>query len=469
MWQLAKNLTALLVGTAVMRLIGLVTTLFVARSLGPGRFGEFSFAFTAFVLFSLVANLGLENLVVRRVARQEDELTVFLGSAALIKLLAVPIGLLIVWLLSGQELTSFWLALWLAGYGLGHAHLMFQCAVFRGLERMERQTWLVSLEATLILGAAFTAVRLFDSASWVAGAYCFGAWGASLLGHFWLRRQVGSLNYRWDTLRLRHLLRLTLPFSLGITGLLLFDRQVSLLVYLFDSETAVGWYNAVYFLILATSNVPLIVLNALFPHLSREGSQPNKQQLQLSIRTALRYLNIISFPVAICFFALAPVIIRLFYGADYLPAVPLMRVLSLGIPGLFTTVFLHGTLQSNDRQAVAAGGVWLGLLSLPAVAWAIHRGGVLWGAWAYAITTDLLALLFLLIIWRDVGRLDWRNGFAAPVAAAVGMALIFFWGHLLAWPLLTILALLGYALVLSANGLIRAELRGLLHRQMARL
>ena len=34
---------------------------------------------------------------------------------------------------------------------------------------------------------------------------------------------------------------------------------------------------------------------------------------------------------------------------------------------------------------------------------------------------------------------------------------------------LTILALLGYALVLSANGLIRAELRGLLHRQMARL
>ena len=55
------------------------------------------------------------------------------------------------------------------------------------------------------------------------------------------------------------------------------------------------------------------------------------------------------------------------------------------------------------------------------------------------------------------------------MAAAVGMALIFFWGHLLAWPLLTILALLGYALVLSANGLIRAELRGLLHRQMARL
>ncbi len=306
MWQLARNLTALLVGTAVMRLLGLVTTLFVARSLGPDRFGAFSFAFTAFVLFSLVANLGLENLVVRQVARQEGKLTVFLGDAALIKLVAIPVGLLIVWLLAAQELSGFWLALWLAGYGLGHAHLMFQCAVFRGLERMGRQTWLVSLEAGLTLLAALTAVWLFDSATWVAGAYCFGSWGAALLGQIWLRRQVGPLRYRWDAARLRSLLRLTLPFSLGITGLLLFDRQVSLLVYLFDSETAVGWFNAVYFLILATSNAPLILLNALFPQLAREGVQPNKHQLQQSIRTALRYLNIISFPLAIVFFCLGP-------------------------------------------------------------------------------------------------------------------------------------------------------------------
>lgn len=469
MWQVAKNLAALLVGTAVMRLIGLVTTLFVARSLGPDRFGEFSFAFTAFVLFSLVANLGLENLVVRRVARQEKELTLFLGDAAIIKLLAVPVGLLIVWLLTGQELTSFWLALWLAGYGLGHAHLMFQCAVFRGLERMGRQTWLVSLEASLILAAAFTAIQLFDSAIWVAGAYCFGAWGASLLGHLWLRRQVGVLRYRWDMARLRSLLRLILPFGLGITGFLLFDRQVSLLVYLFDSETAVGWYNAVYFLILATSNVPLIVLNALFPHLSREGIQPNKQQLQQSIRTALRYLNIISFPVAICFFALAPIIIELFYGEAYLPAVPIMRILSLGIPGLFITVFLLGTLQSHDRQTAAAWVVWLGLLTLPAVAWVIYQGGVLWGAWAYSITTDLLAMLFLVVIWRDMGRLDWRNSFASPTIAAGGMALIFALGQVFPWPVLTLLALFCYAVVLCANRLIRAELRGLLLRQAARL
>ncbi|WP_420641273.1 flippase [Candidatus Leptofilum sp.] len=469
MWQLAKNLAALLVGTAVMRLIGLATTLFVARALGPDRFGEFSFAFTAFVLFSLVANLGLENLVVRRVARHEGELTLFLGDAALIKLLAVPVGLLIVWVLNGQTRIPFWLTLWLAGYGLGHAHLMFQCAVFRGLERMERQTWLVSLEAVLIFVGAFTAVRLFDSPTWVAGAYCFGAWGASLLGHLWLRQQVGRLQYRLDTSRLRVLLRQTLPFSLGITGFLLFDRQASLLVYLFDSETAVGWYNAVYFLILATSNVPMIVLNALFPHLSREGVQPNKQQLQHTIRTALRYLNIISFPVAICFFALAPTIIQLFYGEAYLPAVPVMRLLALGIPGLFITVFLHGTLQSNDRQTVTAWGVWLGLLSLPAVAWVISRGGVLWGAWAYAITTNLLAILFLIFIWQDVRRLDWRNSFASPLVAAGGMVIIFAVGQVMPWPLLTGLALLGYALVLCANGLIRAELRGLLTRQLAKL
>ena len=460
---------ALLVGTAVMRLIGLFTTLFVARSLGPDRFGTFSFALTAFVLFSLVANFGLENLVVRRVARQEDGLTVFLGDAALIKLAAIPIGLLLVWLLTGQELSSFWLALWLAGYGLGHAHLMFQCAVFRGLERMERQTWLVSLEASLILVGSVTAVTLFDSPTWVAGAYCLGAWGASLLGHIWLRQQVGQLRYRWDMERIRGVLRLTLPFSLGITGLLLFDRQVSLLVYIFDSETAVGWYNAVYFLILATSNVPLILVNALFPHLSREGAQSDQQRHKQSVRLALRYLNIVSFPVAVIFFALAPVIVQLFYGEAYQPAAPFLRIMALAIPALFINVFFHGTLQSNDKQTVTARVVWSSLLVLPVTAWAIQQGGVLWGAWAYTITSSLLAILFLLVAWRDIGSLDAFHAFGLPLAAALVMALIFGLGRALPWPILTALALPGYGVVLYANRLIRTELHGLLTRQTVQL
>ena len=421
------------------------------------------------MLFSLVANLGLENLVVRRVARQRDDLTVFLGDAALIKLVAIPIGLLIVWVLAGQELTSFWLAFWLAGYGLGHAHLMFQCAVFRGLERMERQTWLVSLEASLIAVAAAAAIWLFDDATWVAGAYCLGANGAAVLGRVWLRRQVGRLRYHWDAQRLRSVLRLTLPFSLGITGLLLFDRQVSLLVYLFDSETVVGWFNAAYFVLLASSNVSQIVLNALFPHLSRGGIQGNQQQLKQSIRIALRYLNIISFPVAICFFALAPIIIRLFYGEAYQPAAQILRILAFSIPALFITVFLHGTLQSNDKQAVAARVVWLGLLLLPLVAWVINQGGVLWGAWAYSATAVLLAIAFLWVIWRDVGSLDWQNGFGLPTVAALGMALVFALGQAIPWPILTVVALVCYALILCVNGVIRAELRGLLTGQTARL
>ena len=327
-----------------------------------------------------------------------------------------------------------------------------------------------SLEASLIAVAALLAIWLFDDPVWVAGAYCFGAGGAAVLGQFWLWRQVGRLELRWDAVRLRQMLTLTLPFSLGITGLLLFDRQVSLLVYLYDSETAVAWYNAVYFLILATSNVPLIVLNALFPHLSREGAQPNPQQLRQSIRTALRYLNIISFPVAVCFFALAPVIIQLFYGEAYLPAADILRILAVSIPALFITVFLHGTLQTNDRQAVAAWVVWLGfLLLLPAVAWAISRGGVLWGAWAYSGTAVLLATTFLWVIWREVGNLDWQNSFGLPIVAALAMMLIFALGQAIPWPMLTLLALAGYTLILCGNRVIRTELRGLLMRQTARL
>ncbi len=170
-----------------------------------------------------------------------------------------------------------------------------------------------------------------------------------------------------------------------------------------------------------------------------------------------------------CFFALAPVIVQLFYGAEYLPAAPILRILALSIPGLFISVFLLGTLQSNDRQSVVAWVVWLGLLLLPVVAWVIYRGGVMWGAWAYTVTAVLLALAFLGVVWRDVGRLDWRNGFGLPAVAGAGMALVFALGQAIPWPLLTALALACYALILCTNGVIRAELRGLLARPMAKL
>ena len=66
--------------------IGLVVGVWLARYLGPQRFGQFNFAIAFAVLFSPIAILGLDALVVRELVRHPENKQNILGSAFALKL-----------------------------------------------------------------------------------------------------------------------------------------------------------------------------------------------------------------------------------------------------------------------------------------------------------------------------------------------------------------------------------------------
>lgn len=104
-WQIADHL--LRMG------VGLLVGIWVARYLGPEQFGLLSYVLAFVALFSPLAMLGLDDIVVRNLARDAEEKDAVLGTTFLLRLVGAVLSLLaaiavIVWL-RPDDPQSWWL------------------------------------------------------------------------------------------------------------------------------------------------------------------------------------------------------------------------------------------------------------------------------------------------------------------------------------------------------------------------
>ena len=93
-----KN-TSWLFGEKILRMVvGLFVGIWVARYLGPEQFGLFSYAQSFVALFSIIATLGLNSIVVRELVKKEIDKNILIGTSFIMMFFAslFVIGLLFI-------------------------------------------------------------------------------------------------------------------------------------------------------------------------------------------------------------------------------------------------------------------------------------------------------------------------------------------------------------------------------------
>jgi len=69
---IAKNTGVLAISQVITSILGFVLLIYLARYLGEVGFGKYSFAVSFTALFSIVANLGINNYIIRELARNKE-------------------------------------------------------------------------------------------------------------------------------------------------------------------------------------------------------------------------------------------------------------------------------------------------------------------------------------------------------------------------------------------------------------
>jgi len=316
--------------------LALTVGAWVARHLGPSRFGELSYAVTLIALCQGLTNLGADGIIVRDLARNPQNAAVILGTAFRMRLIAGvlcwTLATVVVVLLRPQDPNA---AVLIAIIG---ASLVFQAAetVDLWFQSQSRNVWTV--KAKLISYAIANAVRigllLSNAPLWAfaIAALIDVVLLALALAQVYRRFPVPQpWLYSWA--QGRQLLRESTPFMVGGLAALLYMRIDQLMIREMLGEQSLGFYSAAVPLSQVWAVIPVTLATALAPSIARMKAEGEEAYMAALFRV-FRVFAGLSVLVTVCTALLADSIVQALYGPAFAPA---GRVLALHV---FSNIFI---------------------------------------------------------------------------------------------------------------------------------
>jgi O-antigen/teichoic acid export membrane protein len=346
-----RNATWLFSSQTVARLIGFAMGTVLARSFGAARFGEYMFVMTYVMYFAFLADGGLGRFLIRDAAREPHRAREFLAKTAALRLvLALAVYVL---LLAGALLTRSDGArlAYIAIAGLS----LFTGAIAGALSSMFNAREEMRISALFgVLSSVTTA--LFVLAALAAGLGLLGVFVGAALANLppllylvwrWWQR-MGMPRLAVDLPFWRRALRRSFPYALlGVIGLVYFRTDSLLLTWMKGTE-ATGIYTAAYRLLDAVTDVPGVIVAAMFPTLARLHIE-SKAKVRTTYLGALATLALLGLPVLIGMVLFAGPVIDLLYGEEFAGSVVVLQLLAIAVYLIFIDTANTMVLYASDN------------------------------------------------------------------------------------------------------------------------
>lgn len=328
---------------------GFLCFLVIARHLSLDDLGSYASAMALAATALSLSYFGLQQTVIREMARTPDEAPAILGAG-----LVARLGLILVvgGLVSGAAASSSGA---LAG-GVVMACLaesfrslgQLACGVFQAFERI-RQEFLVSCAHALTWGAALAAVVILNLGLQAAlAATCLALGVHAFLAWFLVWRHFTRPAFLRGLPRIWPLIKVSAVVGLAVIVVMnLFRVNVLLLSWLADSE-AVARFQVPHDLVLKVQILFQAVMLAAFPVLSRLSPDPDARARLLALLH--RAMLVASLAMAAFFFFAAEPLLIFLYGEKLAASAAPLRILAWSAPPLALTALWSQAMVAADGQ-----------------------------------------------------------------------------------------------------------------------
>lgn len=315
-----KNTSWLMAEKILRMVVGLFVGIWVARYLGPDKFGLLSYAQSFVGLFAAISTLGLDGIVVRELVKRPEKEYVLIGTAFVLKIFGAFLTLVLlavaVHFTSNDHYTNllvFIIASATIFQSFNVVDLYFQSKV---LSRYVVYANIVSLFASSIVKVllilneapliAFAWVVLFDSFILACGfIYFFVRHSAFNIQHLKFKGEtaVSLLKDSWP-----------LILSGVVVGIYMKIDQV-MIKEMLDSE-AVGQYAAAVRLSEAWYFLPMVITTSLFPAIVN-AKKVSEELYHERLQKLYDLMVWIAVAIALPMTFLSDWVVNLLYGAKY--------------------------------------------------------------------------------------------------------------------------------------------------------
>lgn len=404
--------TVWLLGDKILRMgVGLFVGVWVARYLGPEQFGLMNYAMAIVALFSAVAGLGLNGIVVRDLVREPETANTTLGTAFLLQsmggLLAFCLAVVAINVARSDDgLAKLIVAI------LGFAMVIKATEVVKyWFESQVKSKYSVWVENGSLLFFAIIKVGLILSHAPLL-AFVWAVLAEAILIAVLLMlvyaKKTGELSHwRASLPRAKSLLTESWPLILVSVASMINMRMDQVMLGAMTSDTVVGHYSAAVRIAEVWLVIPGIIGASIYPTIisakeKNEGIYRNRI-LQITKLMAMGVL-----PVAVIISLLADKIIHLVYGAQYGSAGGYLAIyIWTGVPYLVFFVlnqmfYIEGLLKTGFWVSVftVTSNILLNFILIPLY------GGI--GAVVATLITSIGSTFLSLSILNSKTGIFWR-------------------------------------------------------------
>ena len=410
-------------------LVYLVTVLTIARMVSVVEFGKYSFVLAFAMFFQLLADAGLPRMMIREIAKDPEALVPVVGAgASLIWVVSVAVcllvALIVVFLHFDTDVKIAAVIMSMATMATFHS--AGYSAVLRAFEDNELNYLGFVLHKVLLLGLIVVTIKLkmglvgFVIAHLISNVLLWNFY------HLVVVRLYARIPLRIDLPLWKSLLIAGLPMGGGVMLRQLALQLDILILTWMTNLTTVGLFSGPYRISMALRTIPQNLALPLYPLYSRTAHL-SPERFREAYQWSVKAFALISIPMAAFFIAWSKPILRLALGPKFLPALPAMQLLGLGLVPFFLSTLFQYLFAALDEQRRFLASTCLGsALRIVLLVILIPRFGFAGPAMAFVCAETVIVGIWMFQLNRlgfpaNLGNVVWR-----PLAGGMAMTLVLF-------------------------------------------
>jgi O-antigen/teichoic acid export membrane protein len=424
--RLVKNTSVLMASQFIGYFLAFFYSIYSARYLGVENFGVLSAALAFAGIFTILTDLGLSTLTVREVARDRSLADKYLGNAVIVKILLSILTFVLIALIgifSGYPSEKIYVFYFVTLSLIMNSFVGIFNAIFQAYEKMEYQSVGQIINNVLMFVGILMAIGYQLNLVAFAIVYFLASTVTLIYTFIICVRRFILPKIKFDFPFWRLMLKEAIPIAIsGIFALIAFRVDIVMLEII-KGSVAVGWYSAAYRLMEALLFFPSMYTLAIYPLLSKFYVD-SRRSLEISYYKSLKYLTIISLPIATATTLLAPQIILFIYKSSYSESIIALQILIWAIPFIFISYVMGSAIVSVNKQIEVVRitfmtmiiNVGLNLVLIPS--W-----GFVGAACVTVITEICLFISYFYVVSRNICPASPTKILARPAIATLVMCL----------------------------------------------
>lgn len=392
--------------------LGLVVGVWVARYLGPGDFGLYNYVLAMVSLFSPLAKLGLDNIIVRDIAKDIEQTNVTLGTGLFLKscggLVAAILVFLTVFLLKPESTD---LHLFVGIFAIASGFRAFDVIEYWFQSQVRSKYIVWARNGVYITINVLKIVMIQRQASLFAFVVILALEQIfTSIGMIVVYQLQGYKIWQWQVQwqRVKSLLKDSWPLILSGIVIIIYMRIDQVMLEWMSGLATVGVYSAAVKISEMWYFVPIAIVNSVFPTVV-QSKDLGEEIYRRRIQKVFNLMALVGYGVAIPMSFLSPWAVNFLYGPTFKEAATILTIhiwagvfVSLGV-ARETWLTTEGLMRfSAATTAVGAiANVVLNALLIP------RYGGS--GAAIATVIAQIFAAYLAGLLYRETRSIFWSQ------------------------------------------------------------